>query len=68
MPGKRRGLHAGAEGRLHQPQLLLVAVLTPGLPARFAYLRDILERMVNGHPATRIDELLPWNWNPAVNP
>jgi len=33
----------------------------------FAYLRDILERMVNGHPANRLGELLPWNWTPAVN-
>lgn len=33
----------------------------------FAYLRDILERMVNGHPASRVAKLLPWNWKPAVN-
>ena len=28
----------------------------------FAYLRDILERMVQGHPINRIDDLLPWNY------
>ena len=28
----------------------------------FAYLRDILERMTDGHPMSQIDELLPWNW------
>jgi hypothetical protein len=28
----------------------------------FAYLRDVLERMSNGHPMNRLDELLPWNW------
>ena len=28
----------------------------------FAYLRDILERMSDGHPMSRIDDLLPWNW------
>ena len=28
----------------------------------FAYLRDILERMTNGHSMSRIDDLLPWNW------
>ena len=28
----------------------------------FAYLCDILARMVNGHPINRIDELLPWNY------
>ena len=30
----------------------------------FAYLRDILQRMVDGHPANRLDDLLPWNWKP----
>ena len=28
----------------------------------YAYLKDVLERMVSGHPINRIDELLPWNW------
>lgn len=27
-----------------------------------AYLKDVLERMVEGHPMTRLDDLLPWNW------
>ena len=30
----------------------------------YAYLKDVLERMTNGHPINRIDELLPWNWTP----
>jgi hypothetical protein len=28
----------------------------------FAYLKDVLERMSSGHPVSRLDELLPWNW------
>jgi len=28
----------------------------------FAYLKDVLERMTDGHPMSRLDELLPWNW------
>src|SRR5258707_10970489 len=28
----------------------------------FAYLRDTLQRMTEGHPMSRLDELLPWNW------
>jgi len=28
----------------------------------FAYLKDVLERMSDGHPVSRIDDLLPWNW------
>jgi hypothetical protein len=33
----------------------------------FAYLHDVLQRMVNGYPAARLADLLPWNWKPAVN-
>jgi hypothetical protein len=32
-----------------------------------AYLKDVLERMSNGHPMSRLDDLLPWNWT-ASNP
>jgi transposase len=28
----------------------------------YAYFKDLLERMSNGHPMPRLDELLPWNW------
>jgi hypothetical protein len=28
----------------------------------FAYMKDVLERMCNGHPISQLDELLPWNW------
>ena len=31
----------------------------------FAYLKDVLECLSNGHPMSRLDELLPWNWAPA---
>jgi hypothetical protein len=30
----------------------------------YAYLKDVLERMTRGHPMSRIDDLLPWNWTP----
>ena len=26
------------------------------------YLKDGLERMMHGHPMSRLDNLLPWNW------
>jgi transposase len=29
-----------------------------------AYLADLLAR-INDHLVTRLDELLPWNWQPA---
>lgn len=31
----------------------------------FAYLKDVLSRMSNGHPMSRLDDLLPWNWTPT---
>ncbi len=35
----------------------------------YAWLKDVLTRMVAGHPVNRLDELLPWAWKPqaAVN-
>jgi transposase len=30
----------------------------------YAWLSDVLQRMTDGHPASRLDELLPWNWRP----
>ena len=30
-----------------------------------AYLADLVGR-ISDHPASRLDELLPWNWAPAV--
>ena len=32
-----------------------------------AYLTDVLTKIVNGHPNSRIDELMPWVWK-AANP
>lgn len=28
----------------------------------YSYIADVLQRMVEGHPANYLDELLPWNW------
>jgi transposase len=32
----------------------------------YTYLKDVLERMANGHPMSRIDDLLPWHWSPSI--
>ena len=31
----------------------------------FAYLKAILEAIANGHPLARLDDLLPWNFQPS---
>nr|WP_245490537.1 transposase domain-containing protein [Mesorhizobium sp. M7A.F.Ca.US.011.01.1.1] len=32
----------------------------------YAWLRDVLSRMVDGYPVNRLDELIPWNWKAQV--
>jgi CRP-like cAMP-binding protein len=32
----------------------------------FAYLKDALERLSDGHPMSRLDDLLPWNWTASL--
>ena len=31
------------------------------------YFSDVLTRLVNGWPQSRIDELMPWHWAPTKN-
>lgn len=33
-----------------------------------AYIADVIEKIANGWPASRWDELMPWNWQPAQQP
>jgi hypothetical protein len=43
--------------------------MTDGQPMAgppFACLRDILERMSDGHPMSQLDDLLPWNWQKTL--
>jgi hypothetical protein len=48
---------------------LLIATTKLNNVDPFAWLSDVLQSMTDGHPANRLDELLPWNWQPInVNP
>ncbi len=31
-----------------------------------AYIADVIERIADDWPASRWDELMPWNWQPPV--
>ena len=48
------------------PTLIETAKLNKVEP--HAWLSDVLTRMADGHPASRLDELLPWNWTLTHQP
>ena len=62
--GRKNHLFAGSDGGAARwavvASLLATAKLNGVEP--FAYLKDVLQRMSDGHPMSRLDELLPWNW------
>jgi transposase len=62
--GRKNHLFAGSDGGAERWAVVASLVATAKLNdvEPFAYLRDVLERMSNGHPISRLDELLPWNW------
>lgn len=65
--GRKNHLFAGSDGGAARwavvASLLATAKLNEVEP--FAYLKDVLTRMTNGHSMPRLDDLLPWNWVPA---
>src|SRR6266567_3124250 len=62
--GRKNHLFAGSDGGAERwatvCSLIASAKLNDVEP--FTYLRDILQRMTEGHPMSRLDELLPWIW------
>jgi transposase len=62
--GRKNHLFAGSDGGAARwavvASLLATAKLNDVEP--FAYLKDVLERLSEGHPKSRLDDLLPWNW------
>ena len=62
--GRKNHLFAGSDGGAERwaivASLLATAKLNDVEP--FTFLRNVLERLSDGHPMSRIDDLLPWNW------
>ena len=52
---------AGGGAPQHMYRLIVTAKMNGVDPQ--AWLADVLARIA-GHPAHRLDELLPWNWRP----
>jgi len=70
--GRKNHLFAGSDGGGSRWAIVCSLIETAKLNGvePYVYLRDVLTRMVNGHPVNRLDELLPWAWKAAnpVNP
>lgn len=62
--GRKNHLFAGSDGGGARWAVLGSLIETAKMNGvePYAYLRDVLERMVEGHPVNRLDELLPWAW------
>jgi transposase len=67
--GRKNHLFAGSDGGGHRWALLCSLIESCKLNdvEPYAYLHDVLSRMVDGYPINRLDELLPWAWK-AGNP
>ena len=65
--GRKNHLFAGSDSGGHRWAVVCSLITSAKLNGvePYAYLKDVLERMVEGHPAGRLDELLPWKWRPA---
>ena len=65
--GRKNHLFAGSDGGAARWAVVASLLATAKLNdvESFAYLKDVLERMSNGHPMTKLGELLPWNWTPS---
>lgn len=67
--GRKNHLFAGSDGGGERWAIICSLIETAKLNGvePYAYLADILQRMVHGHSVNRLDELLPWAWK-AGNP
>lgn len=65
--GRKNHLFAGSDGGGERWAILCSLIETAKLNGvePYAWLADILQRMVDGHPVNRLDELLPWAWKTA---
>ena len=55
---------AAAWGRIASP--IETAKLNGVEP--YAWLKSTLEKIAAGHPLSKIDEMLPWNFEPGADP
>jgi len=66
--GRKNHLFAGSDGGAQRWAIVRSLIETARLNdvEPYAWLRDVLQRMVDGHPVNRLDELMPWAWKDAT--
>jgi transposase len=66
--GRKNHLFAGSDSGANRWATVCSLITTAKLNdvEPFAYLTDVIERMSSGYPASRLDDLLPWNWRPST--
>ena len=66
--GRKNHLFAGSDGGADRWATVCSLITTAKLNnvEPFAYLKDVLQRLSDGHPMNRLDDLLPWNWASSV--
>jgi transposase len=64
--GRKNHLFAGSDGGGERWAMICSLIATAKLNGvePYPYLKNVLERLVAGHPINRLDELLPWTWQP----
>lgn len=64
--GRKKHLFAGSDGGADRWAVVASLLETTKLNGiePYACIKDVIQRMTDGHPQSRIDELLPWNWSP----
>jgi transposase len=67
--GRKNHLFAGSDGGGVRWAIICSLIETCKLNGvePYAYLHDVLTRMVDGHPVNRLDELLPWVWKSEIH-
>ena len=65
--GRKSWLFAGSERGAERAAIMYTLIQTAKLNEidPQGWLADVLARIA-GHPAHRLDELLPWNWRPQL--
>lgn len=67
--GRKNALFAGSDGGADRWATITTLVTTAKLNnvEPQAWITDVLQRMTDGHPINRVNDLLPWNWQPSSN-